>query len=54
MSLTVFSEKCDSDMVVELSSADSTYDSHDDWNWTNSGWNNWGVWTICIQQDSSN
>ncbi len=45
MSLTVFSEKCDSSIVIELSSNESTYTAHEDWNWTNSGWNNWGGWT---------
>ena len=45
MAISVFSEKCDSKIVVELAAVEPSCNAHDDWNWTNSGWNNWGTWT---------
>lgn len=48
MSIEVYSEKCQSDIVVELGGSDSSlyadWDNWEDWRWTDSGWNNWGVW----------
>ena len=44
MGISVFSEKCNSNIVVDFAMAEPTCHAHEDWRWTDMGWNNWGTW----------